>query len=74
MTEPAQGSRINLIQSDEQEPLVRMVPGKRFEVAVVPVVDRDLSAVRDETVASEGIRPARLCGSRETCLAIVEID
>lgn len=63
---------IRLIQSDETEPLVRLTPGRKFEVAAVPIVDRNLDEVTGDP--GDEIRPPRLCGSRSTCLAIVEID
>ena len=66
-------AKIHLIQSDDAAPLVRLAPGKRFEVVVTAVVDSELQAIDDETEAP-GVRPARLCGSRSTCVAIVELD
>jgi hypothetical protein len=66
-------AKIHLIQSDDAVPLVRVAPGKRFEVVATTVVDSDLRAIDDETEAP-GARPARLCGSRSTCVAIVELD
>jgi hypothetical protein len=72
MAETSRGSTaIRLIQSDETEPQVRQTAG-RFEVAVVPVVDRNLNQVTED--AGEEIRPARLCGMKSTCIAIVEIE
>lgn len=61
---------IRLIESDDERPLVRLQPGKRYEVMVTSVVDSNLAAVTEETGAAA--RPARLCGSRTTCMAIVE--
>jgi hypothetical protein len=72
MAEAAKGNAIRLIQSDDPEPLVRLTPGRRFEVVAVPIVDRNLDQVTDD--AGEEVRPPRLCGSRSTCLAIVEIE
>ena len=72
MGEASKGTAIRLIQSDEAEPLVRLTPGRKFEVAVVPIVDRNLDEVTED--AGEEVRPPRLCGSRSTCLAIVEIE
>lgn len=65
--------RIHLVQSDEAEPKVRLSPGKRYEVTVTTVVDSDFRAIEAET-ERPATRPARLCGSRSTCVAIVEID
>jgi hypothetical protein len=65
--------KVHLIQSEDAEPRVRLTPGKRYEVTVTAVVDSDLQAVGDETEKS-AIRPSRLCGSKSTCVAIVEID
>lgn len=67
------GPTIRLIGSDEADPRVRLVPGRRYEVSVVAVVDSDLQAIDDE-VGDSGIRPPRLCGSRSTCLAVIETD
>lgn len=67
------GVRVHLIQSEDAEPRVRLTPGKRYEVAVTAVVDSDLQRVEDET-ETPAIRPSRLCGSKSTCVAIVEID
>ena len=72
MAETSKNTAIRLIQSDDAEPLVRLTPGRRFEVAAVPIVDRNLDEVTDG--AGEEVRPPRLCGSRTTCLAIVEIE
>jgi hypothetical protein len=73
MNQPEKTTPIQLIASEEAEPPVERRTGKRYEVAVVPIVDRDLNAVEegiDETLA----RPPRLCGSRSTCIAIIEIE
>lgn len=64
------GRVIRLIESDDDHPMVRLQPGKRYEVMVTSVVDNNLAAVAEETGAAA--RPARLCGSRSTCMAIVE--
>jgi hypothetical protein len=66
-------AKIHLIQSEDAAPLVRLAPGKRFEVVATAVVDSDFQAIDDET-ETPGARPARLCGSRSTCVAIVELD
>jgi hypothetical protein len=66
-------AKFHLIQSDDAEPLVRLTPGKRYQVVATAVVDSDLQAIDVETEMS-GVRPARLCGSRSTCVAIVEIE
>jgi hypothetical protein len=68
------GGKIHLIQSDDAEPLVRLTPGKQFKVVATAVVDSDLQTVEEETDVSGRRRPARLCGSRSTCVAIVELD
>ncbi|MEU6672058.1 hypothetical protein [Streptomyces sp. NPDC046727] len=72
--ERRQGTRIRLLASDDASPKARVDPGSRFEVVVATVVDSDLQAVTDATTNSETKQPARLCGSRSTCLAIVEIE
>jgi hypothetical protein len=63
---------IHLIESDETEPHVKLEPGKRYEVVATPVVDRDLRQIDEETKRPVE-KPARMCGSRSTCVAIVEI-
>jgi hypothetical protein len=63
---------IHLIESDETEPRVKLKPGKRYEVVATPVVDRDLRQV-DEEAKRPVEKPPRLCGSRSTCVAIIEI-
>ncbi|MCF3106958.1 hypothetical protein IPZ58_36175 [Streptomyces roseoverticillatus] len=72
MTDDAH-TKIQLVSSEDDQPMVKAVPGKCFEVVTATVVDSDLQAVSDET-ADVSARPARLCGSRSTCVAIVEID
>ena len=66
-------STIRLIESDDEQPRVMLTPGKRYEVVATQVVDSDLRAVTDEA-EGPALRPPRLCGSRSTCLAIVEIE
>jgi hypothetical protein len=63
-----------LIASDEEQPLVRLEPGKRYDVVLTPIVDSDLQALQEETEQGPAARPPRLCGSRSTCLAIVEVE
>jgi hypothetical protein len=72
MNQPEKRMPIKLIASEEGEPRVEHRAGKRYEVAVVPIVDRDLNAM--EEGIEEAARPARLCGSRSTCVAIIEIE
>jgi hypothetical protein len=62
-------TRVQLIESDDAEPRVRLVPGKRYDVVATTVVDQDM-----QQVPEDARRPARLCGSRSTCLAIVEVE
>ncbi len=64
-------TKVQLIESDEEEPRVRLTAGKRYEVVATTVVDHDLREVSDK---GQEVRPPRLCGSRSTCLAIVELD
>jgi hypothetical protein len=74
MKESAKPAKILLIQTDETEPRVKLVPGKRYDVVAVPVVDQDLRAITEEVKDPSQMRPPRLCGSRSTCMALVEID
>lgn len=72
MTKPS-AVKVHLVASDDERPQVRLEPGKHYDVVVTSVVDSNLEAIKDET--EEGaLRPARLCGSRTTCLAIVETE
>lgn len=73
MAKRTSGTRVHLIQSDDERPRVRLDPGKRYDVVVTSVVDSDLEAIKDETEGT-ALRPARLCGSRSTCVAIVETE
>jgi hypothetical protein len=67
----AKPTKVQLIESDDDEPRVRLTAGKRYEVVATTVVDHDLREVPDK---GHEARPARLCGSRSTCVAIVELD
>jgi hypothetical protein len=60
--------RIHLIASDDAEPRVKLAAGRRYDVVATSIVDHDFNEVAPDTKA----RPARLCGSKSTCLAIVE--
>jgi hypothetical protein len=70
------GSKITvrLIASEEEEPKVRIKSGKHYDVVATSIVDSDLQTITDETEEGAALRPARLCGSRSTCLAIVELE
>jgi len=74
MTERSPRSRGYLVASDDEQPRVRLEPGKRYDVVLTPIVDSDLQALKEETEQGPAARPPRLCGSRSTCLAIVEIE
>jgi hypothetical protein len=74
MTERSARSRGYLVASDDEQPRVRLEPGKRYDVVLTPIVDSDLQALKEETEQGPAARPPRLCGSRSTCLAIVEIE
>jgi hypothetical protein len=65
--------KVHLIQSDDAEPRVKLTSGKRFEVVATPIVDCNFDAISEEAAEPQA-RPPRLCGSRSTCVAIVEID
>jgi hypothetical protein len=66
--------KVFLIQSDEAEPRVRLVPGERFEVAVAAIVDNDLQKIEAESKwISRYKKPARLCGSTSTCIAKIVV-
>lgn len=73
---PGRGPSIRLIESEDEVPKVALTPGKRFEVVLTPIVDTGLNEVSEEVGGSSAlpVRPPRLCGSRSTCLAIVEIE
>jgi hypothetical protein len=72
MGETQRDRTIYLIESDDAEPQVKLTPGKRYDVISTTVVDRDLRQVQ-ESAEKPAVRPPRLCGSRSTCMAIVEI-
>jgi hypothetical protein len=66
-----QATKIHLIASDDAEPRVKLAAGKRYDVVVTSIVDHDFNEVAADAKDPQ-LRPARLCGSRSTCLAIVE--
>lgn len=70
---PASAPKIRLVASDEEQQHVRLTPGARYEVAVTAIVDSQLEDISEEALGSAP-RPPRLCGSRSTCVAIVEIE
>ncbi|MFE6286339.1 hypothetical protein [Streptomyces sp. NPDC057877] len=70
---PASTPKIRLVASDEEQQHVRLTPGTRYEVAVTTIVDSQLEDISEESLGSAA-RPPRLCGSRSTCVAIVEIE
>ncbi len=72
MAETPSPRAIHLIESEESEPRVKLTPGKRFEVIATTVVDQDLQQVTEDARKPRP-KPPRLCGSRSTCVAIVEI-
>jgi hypothetical protein len=74
MTGPAPRITVHLVASDDEQPRVRLAPGKRYDVVATSIVDSDLKTIKDETDEGAALRPARLCGSRSTCLAIVEVE
>ena len=72
MAETQPDRTVHLVESDDAEPRVKLTAGKRYDVIATTVVDRDLRKV-EEKAAKPELRPPRLCGSRSTCIAIVEI-
>lgn len=69
MTTPSPGSGPHgghLIVSDDQNPAVRLEPGKKYEVVSVILSDAELKAAQPNA--------ARLCGGTSTCIALVELD
>jgi hypothetical protein len=73
MTPPRTTPKVYLLASDDERPFVRLEPGKHYDVSITTVVDSDLKSVADEA-EGDALRPARLCGSRSTCVAIVETE
>ena len=71
--QPESSRKTYLIQSDDAEPRIKLTPGKRYEVVVTSIVDSDLREITGEA-KRPAARPPRLCGSRSTCVALVEID
>ncbi len=74
MTERSARSKGYLVASDDEQPRVRLEPGRRYDVVLTPIVDSDLRALKEEADQGPAARPSRLCGSRSTCLAIVEVE
>jgi hypothetical protein len=74
MISPATRITVQLVESDDEQPKVRIKPGKRFDVVATSIVDSGLEAIKDETEEGVALRPARLCGGRTTCIAIVEVE
>lgn len=64
---------VRLIQSDEENPRIRVTAGRSYKVITTTIVDSGLDLVSAE-VENPQMRPARLCGSRSTCVAIVEVE
>jgi hypothetical protein len=71
---PASTPKIRLVASEEEQQHVRLTPGARYEVAVTTIVDSQLEDISEESFGNDVQRPPRLCGSRSTCVAIVEIE
>ena len=69
---PTPASKIRLVQSDDQQPSVKLEAGKRYEVVVATIVDGNLDAVGPGTTPPA--RPPRLCGGNDTCVAIIETE
>jgi hypothetical protein len=75
-TKRATKTRILLVASDERDPKIERRTGKRFLVNAVSIVDTNLRKVAGEAAGvfrPKPKRPPRLCGSRSTCVAIVEL-
>ena len=73
MISPTSNIKVQLVASDDERPRLRLEPGRHYDVIVTSVVDADLQTIKAETEGSM-LRPARLCGSRSTCVAIVETE
>ena len=73
MGQEKKAPRIYLIASEEAQPDIQAPPGRKFDVVVVPIVDRDLNAVA-EAAADPAARSARLCYGNGKCIALVETD
>lgn len=65
--------RVQLIQSEDEEPRVTLAQGRTYKVVSATVVDSDLEAVAAEAQTPQA-RPARLCGSGSTCIAVVQLE
>ncbi|MDQ3933279.1 MAG: hypothetical protein M3340_01455 [Actinomycetota bacterium] len=72
--EKAPKGKVYLIASEESEPDVESARGRRFEVSAVSIVGPDLRQVEGgDMLRPRPMKPPRLCGSRSTCVAIVEM-
>ncbi|MFE4874319.1 hypothetical protein [Streptomyces sp. NPDC056682] len=70
----ASRAKIRLIASDDTDPQLPVVSGHQYEVVTTTIVDSQLSDIAEETSGETARRPPRLCGSRSTCVAIVETE
>lgn len=68
---PSLNQKIYVLKTDDPEPHIKVEPGKQYSVTTVSVVDNSLDLINEQSGGE--LRPARLCGSNSTCLAIIEI-
>ena len=62
-------AKVRLIASEKRRPSVKLARSARYQVVATSLVDAHGTALRP----SRRPRPPRLCGSRSTCMAIVEL-
>ncbi|MEI9926020.1 MAG: hypothetical protein WDN50_23795 [Bradyrhizobium sp.] len=59
-------TKITLIESQDKSPTVRVSAGQKIEVVSI--------AIRRAGTGKKGAQLATLCGSDDTCVAIIEVD
>ncbi|MFF2122593.1 hypothetical protein ACFVXH_35275 [Kitasatospora sp. NPDC058184] len=67
-------AKVRLIASEDTDPQVHVPPGQTYEIVTATIVDSQLSDIVEETSSGRTLSPARLCGSRSTCVAILETE
>lgn len=60
------GPKITLIESTEKSPSIKVSAGQKIEVVSV--------SIRRPGPKQKGAQLATLCGSDDTCVAIIEVD
>ncbi|MFE4512738.1 hypothetical protein ACFRMQ_00880 [Kitasatospora sp. NPDC056783] len=67
-------AKVRLIASEDADPQVRVPSGQPYEIVTATIVDSQLSDIAEETSGGRTLSPARLCGGRSTCIAVLETE